>query len=377
MDQLKLNTLIAFRKSLHQNPEVSGKEVNTAKKVKEFFQSYNPDQILEKIGGQGIAFIYNGHKDGPTTMIRCELDGLPILEANDFEHTSTTKGVFHGCGHDGHMAILAGVGMHLSENRPHKGKVVLLYQPAEETGEGAEKVLNSKKFQKLNPDYAFALHNLPGFIEKQIIFKEGPFAAASKGMILHLKGKTSHAAHPEDGKSPAEAMCKIIIALEKLPHGIDKFTLLTIVHAKLGSVAFGTSPGDATVMATLRAYEDDALDQLTKYAEKLVTQIAEESELEINISYRESFAATVNDPEAFKIIKKAAENLKLNSEEIGVPFRWSEDFGHFSKGAKTTLVGLGAGENQPQLHEPTYDFPDGIMSTGIELFIETIKEINH
>lgn len=377
MDQDNLNTLIAFRKALHQNPEVSGKEVKTAKRVKEFFQQYGPDQIIEKLGGQGIAFIYNGTEGGPTTMIRCELDGLPIVEQNKFDHASTIKGSFHGCGHDGHMTILAGVGMHLAKNKPKKGKVALLFQPAEETGEGAEKVLKNKNFQKIKPDYAFALHNLPGFDKKQIIFKENSFAAASKGMIITLKGKTSHAAHPEDGKSPAEAMCKVILALQKLPEEIEKFSLLTVVHAKLGSVAFGTTPGEATVMATLRAYEDQTLDILTTNAEKLVSQIAGESGLDITISYTESFAATVNHPEAYSIIKKASENLGLETQVINTPFRWSEDFGHFSKGAKTTLVGLGAGKSQPQLHEPTYDFPDEILSTGISLFIETIKEINH
>jgi len=356
MDQDNLNTLIAFRKSLHQHPEVAGKESKTAKRVKEFFKDYAPDQTIEKMGGHGVAFIYNGSEDGPTTMIRCELDGLPITEKNGFDHASTIKGSFHGCGHDGHMAILAGVGMHLAKNKPKKGKVALLFQPAEETGEGAEKVLKSKKFQKINPDYAFALHNLPGFEEKQVIFKEGSFAAASKGMNIKIKGRTSHAAHPEDGNSPAEAMCKIIVALQKLPEGIEKFTLLTVVHAKLGSVAFGTSPGEASVMATLRAYEDNALDLLTEYAEMLVTEIADESNLGIEISYTESFAATVNDPEAHKIIKKASDNLGLKSMGIDKPFRWSEDFGHFSKGAKTTLVGMERVLTSPNYMSPLMIF---------------------
>jgi len=376
MDQINLNTLIVFRKSLHQHPEVSGQEAKTAERVKEFFKDYAPDETLEKLGGHGLAFIYNGSEEGPTTMIRCELDGLPITEKNNFDHVSTIKGSFHGCGHDGHMAILAGVGMHLANNRPKKGKVALLFQPAEETGEGAEKVLKSKEFQNINPQYAFALHNLPGFVERQVVFKDGPFAAASKGMIINITGKTSHAAHPEDGNSPAVAMSKIIMALQKLPEEIEKFSLLTVVHAQLGSVAFGTSPGEAVVMATLRAYEDDALDFLTENAERLANQITKESGLDINISYTESFAATVNNTEAYGIIKKASDNLALESKEIDTPFRWSEDFGHFSQVAKTTLVGLGAGINQPQLHEPTYDFPDEIMGTGISLFLETIKEIN-
>jgi len=377
MNQTDLQTLIAFRKDLHRHPEVSGKELKTAKRVKEFFQQHKSDQVIEKMGGHGIAIIYKGTHPGPTTMIRCELDGLPILEENKFEYRSVNKGSFHGCGHDGHMAIVAGVGMHLAKNTPDIGNVVLLYQPAEETGEGAEKVLNSKKFNKLQPDYAFALHNLPGYEKKQIIIKEGPFAAASKGMIINIKGKTSHAAHPEDGNSPSEAMCKIIVGLHKLPEGLDKFSLLTVVHAKLGEIAFGTTPGTADIMATLRAYEDEVLDKLTQYAETLVIQIADENGLEVNISYTESFAATVNDTEALGMIKCAAEQINLEVKTIDQPFRWSEDFGRFSKEAKTALVGLGAGLHQPQLHEPTYDFPDEILETGVNLFIETLKELHY
>ena len=377
MNDSNISTLIAFRKDLHQHPEVSGMEAKTAKKVKDFVQQYSPDQTIENLGGHGIAFVYKGTEPGPTTMIRCELDGLPIKEKNSFAHASTIEGSFHGCGHDGHMAMLAGVGMELSVQKPLKGKVVLLFQPAEETGEGAEKVLKSKAFDKINPDYAFAIHNLPGYPEKQIVVKKGTFAAASKGMIINLKGKTSHAAHPEDGISPAEAMCKLIIGLQKLPEGVKKFALITVVHARLGEVAFGTSPGDASVMATLRAYEDEVLDTMTDYSEKLVAQLAKEYKLEFDISYTESFAATDNHAEAHEIIRSAAKKLKLKPKNIRVPFRWSEDFGHFSKNSKTALVGLGAGKKQAQLHEPTYDFPDGIISTGIDLFLQTIKEIHH
>ncbi|KEO73208.1 amidohydrolase [Anditalea andensis] len=377
MDQSNLKTLIEFRRHLHQYPEISGKEVNTARRVKDFFKSCPPDEIIEGIGGHGIAFTYKGAEDGPTTLIRCELDGLPIYEKNDFVYASKNPGSFHGCGHDGHMAIVAGVGMHLTAHKPKKGKVVLLYQPAEETGEGAAAILNSKRFQNIQPDYAFAIHNLPGFDLNQIILKVGAFAAASKGMIIQLKGKTSHAAHPEAGKSPSEAMCKLIVALPKLPEDIDNFTLLTVVHALLGSEAFGTSPGEATVMATLRAYEDDALNLLTSYAETLARQLAHEYSLEIDISYTESFAATVNHSGAYEIIKTAAKNIGLSMDVLDTPFRWSEDFGQFSKSAKTTIVGLGAGKYLPQLHEPTYDFPDEILEIGISLFIETLKDLNY
>lgn len=376
MKQTDLKSLLTLRKTLHQNPEVSGKEFETAKRINEFFNPIKPDQIIEKLGGQGLAFVFEGLEKGPVSLYRCELDGLPIQERNDIPHISTLPGSSHVCGHDGHMAIISGLGLELSRNRPQKGNVILLFQPAEETGEGATAILKDPKFQQIKPDFAFALHNLPGYELNQVIIKKGAFTASSVGMVVKLHGRTSHSAHPEAGNSPAEAMCKTIMALEKLPEAMKKFTLVTIGHARLGDVAFGTAPGEAVVMATLRSFDNKTLDKLVSYAEKLVSLIAKESGLTIEISYTESFAATDNDPDAWHLVNEVAKKLDLKTNHIRVPFRWSEDFGLFSNFTKTLLFGLGSGRKQPQLHEPNFDFPDEIIPTGIQLFMGIIEQIH-
>ncbi|ERM80811.1 peptidase M20 [Rhodonellum psychrophilum GCM71 = DSM 17998] len=376
MKQTDLKSLLALRKTLHKNPEVSGQEIETSKRIKEFFIPLKPDLIIEKLGGEGIAFVFEGLEKGPVSLYRCELDGLPIQEKNDIPHISTLPGKSHVCGHDGHMAIISGLGLELSKNRPQKGKVVLLFQPAEETGEGAAAILKDPKFQQIKPDYAFALHNLPGYELNQVIIKKGAFAASSVGMIVKLHGRTSHSAHPEAGNSPAEAMCKIILALERLPDAMKKFTLVTVGHAQLGNVAFGTTPGEAVVMATLRSFDNETRDKLVGYAEKLIALIAKEYGLTFEITYTESFAATHNDPDAWHLGNEAAKKLKLKTKHIRVPFRWSEDFGLFSDYTKTLLFGLGSGKKQPQLHEPNFDFPDEIIPTGIQMFLEIMAQIH-
>ncbi|WP_143959437.1 amidohydrolase [Litoribacter populi] len=377
MTQKELKSLTDFRRKLHQYPELSHEEKGTAKMVKDFFQALDPAKKFENLGGHGIAFQFDGKEAGPTTMIRCELDGLPIEDLSESKHASKNDGKSHTCGHDGHMAIVAGVGVHLFQHPPEKGKVVLLFQPAEETGEGAEKVINDKTYQDFKPDYAFALHNLPGYPENQVVIKKGSFAAASTGMIIKLTGKTSHAAHPEDGISPSLAMSTLMVGLPLLPESMKNFALTTVVHAQLGKRAFGTAPGDATIMATLRSHDNETLADLRSYSEALVHKVAEENKLKAEISYTESFAATENSEEAYKLVKEAAKRLKLKTKNIRLPFRWSEDFGHFSKETKTALFGLGAGKKQPQLHEPTYDFPDEIIGTGVGIFIETLKEFHY
>ena len=368
--------LISFRQELHQYPELSGWEKDTSKKIQAYFQSLNATKIVSKIGGEGIAVIFEGMVEGPTTLLRCELDALPIAEENNISYKSKYPGKSHACGHDGHMAILCGVGEVLSITPPKKGMVILLFQPAEETGQGAAKVLKSLTFTPLLPDYAFALHNIPGYKKNQIILKKDTFTAASKGMEIHLKGRTSHAAFPEDGNSPADAMSKIILELQKLSGTMGEFSLVTVVNAVLGEIAFGTTPGEAVIRATLRSFEDHLLDNLTDKSESLVDQIAKEYGISVTIEYRECFNSTENHPEAYEFVNSAASQLHLEINHVSTPFRWSEDFGQFSKATKTTLFGIGAGYDQPQLHEGVFDFPDDIIPTGVEIFTNIIRQIN-
>jgi amidohydrolase len=376
LDFATFQKLAEFRKTLHRFPELSGQEAETAKRVQHFFSNLTPDQTITGIGGTGLAFVFEGKEPGPTTLFRCELDGLPIKEENTISHLSTVQNKSHVCGHDGHMAILSGLGTYFSNHKPEKGRIILLFQPAEETGEGAEAVINDPKFAEIQPDFAFALHNLPGYPLHQILIKQGAFAAASVGMSIHFKGRNSHSAHPEAGNSPAEAMAKTIVAMEKLPMGIEKFSLVTVIHAELGSIAFGTTPGTAVVRATLRAFENETRDKLVSFAEQLAAQIAGEYGLGVSFDYVESFAATHNHPEAWKIGLEAANQLGLDVRHVEKPFRWSEDFGLFSSHTKTLLFGLGSGLDHPQLHEPNFDFPDVLIETGVNMFAEIAKKLH-
>lgn len=377
MNKETLKRITLLRRELHQYPELSGQEKNTAKKIKSYFAPLKPDKTLSNIGGEGLAFVFEGKEKGPTTLIRCELDGLPIEENSGTPYQSNVPGLSHACGHDGHMAIVCGVGEDLANNRPLKGKIILLFQPAEETGEGAAQVLKSKAFSTIRPDYAFALHNLPGYNKNEIILKKGPFSAASIGMEIHLKGRTSHAAYPEEGNSPAEAMCKIIIGLQKLPESLAAFSQITVINAVLGEVSFGTTPGSATIRATLRTYENDALQTLIDYSEKLVKEIADEYGLKTDFDYMERFGVTNNHLDSWALVNSAAKKLNYKVRHIRTPFRWSEDFGEFSKVTNTTLFGLGAGKKSPTLHDTAYDFPDEIILTGINMFKNIVEKTNY
>lgn len=377
MKKHSLEHLIKMRHELHRHPEISGEEKETAIRILTWLELYEPDNIITGLGGYGLAAIYTSNIEGPIIMFRAELDALPLKESNSFDHRSNESRIAHLCGHDGHMTFLLGLAEHLSAHRPGKGKVILLFQPAEETGMGALKVINDPNFVDLQPDFVFSIHNLPGFPLHQVIISEQCFAAASTGMIIRLQGRTSHAAEPEKGRSPAQAVARIIAKLEALPgemQNLKALTLLTIIHAKIGDVAFGTTPGDAVVMATLRAYEDEDLQKLSVNAEEIIELIAKHENLEVEITYTEFFPATVNHPDATDLVKSAAMASGLDVHYLTEPFKWTEDFGHFTTKFKGALIGLGSGENHPALHTPNYDFPDKLIPSGVRLITEICKK---
>jgi amidohydrolase len=229
--------LVYLRRELHKYPELSGVEKHTVQRIKYFLEEHHPGRFVEELGGNGLAVVYDFTADGPTVMIRCELDALPILEENSVDYKSVNKGVSHKCGHDGHMAIVAGIALWLKDNPMPKGRVVLLFQPAEETGKGAYDVLQNIAFRELNPDYIYGLHNIPGEPLHRVLVMDKYFSAEVKSMSIKLLGKDAHAAEPENGINPALAISEMICELDKLNVNVSEredFSVLTPVHFRLG-----------------------------------------------------------------------------------------------------------------------------------------------
>jgi len=314
------------------------------------------------------------------------LDAVPVQEANCFEHKSTNHGVSHKCGHDGHMAIVCGLALFLDSNSfiPPSGKVVLLFQPAEETGAGAQKMVDSSNpvMRSLieSPESSiFALHNVPGFPQGTVVLPHGnSFASASRGMHIKLQGATSHASQPHLGRNPAMAMCNIIQGLLALPTmhiPYDQKALVTIVGAKAGEKAFGVSAGDAEVMATLRATTDAALEVLIKHATSIVNGLAATYGLAASISYEDEFAATINNPKCVEIVRQACAERTMETFSMGEAFPWSEDFGIFLQRIKGAMFGLGMGETHEPLHGESYDFADSEIASGVNIFATIISRI--
>jgi len=376
----RLESLIRFRKELHKNPELSGKEIETAERIVSFLDQYPPDEMQTNVGGTGIIAIYKGTEEGKSILFRCELDALPIKETNSFEHKSVKNSISHKCGHNGHMSILCGLASELHHQRPEKGNVILLFQPAEENGSGAKKIANDGKFKVLQPDFVFALHNLPGFTKNQIVVKDGTFSCAVKSMIIRLKGKVAHASEPENGINPALAIASIIQQFEAKNQSDktkDSFTIITPVYSSFGQKSYGVSAGKGEVHFTIRCQTNKEIEKLSNKLQNLTEEVAKKHQLDLKIKWTESFQANENNADANNFIKNASKVLSLNVFEKDTPFSWGEDFGLFTQLYKGAMFGLGAGKEIPALHHSDYDFPDEIISTGVKLFHQISKEINH
>ena len=369
--------LIEARHRLHQIAEVSGKEARTAAFVTDQLRSSEPDELHIDVGGYGVVAFYKGTLD-KTVLIRAELDALPIAEVNTFDYRAESPGVGHKCGHDGHATILLGLAQSL-HNWLERPNVILLFQPAEENGEGAKAVLESGVLKNYSIDYVFALHNIPGAPLHQIIIKNDSFTPAVISIVVKLHGKTSHAAEPENGIPPALAISEIIASFEKLNQPIEDrvdFQVLSPIHVIIGEQAYGTTAGYGEVHYTARTWGNDQMNLLKQELECIAKGIASNYQLTPEILWTEAFFANQNNHEAVDLVRGAAQSSKLEVINKEEPFKWGEDFGVFTEVYKGAMFGLGAGEGTPALHNPDYDFPDTLIQTGIQIFTSIIEKVN-
>ena len=376
---MQKDTFYQIRRELHQHPELSGHEARTARFVEDKLQAFHPTKVIRHVGGHGLLVEYFFSEDGPTVLFRADMDAVAVQEPDDIPHHSQTPGVAHKCGHDGHTTILLRFARMLSEHPLTKGRILLLFQPAEENGSGSKAVLDTKVLDYYKIDKAFALHNIPGYPASAVLCKEDSFTCAVVSVSITLTGKTSHAAEPQKGISPIPATLNIVDELLRWNNTdiqSDDYFLSTIVEIHVGEEAYGVSAGNSVIRATLRAKTDKLLHQHAQQLKELVaTECKRTPDLQHEMEWLEPFSANENDPQSVGMIKNAALRNNLPYIELQTPFSWGEDFGLFMQQYKGAIFGLGSGENCAPLHSPQYDFPDEVIETGATLFY-TIAEEN-
>ena len=380
----------AIRHLLHKSPELSNEESETSRLIAETLASLKPTELIEGLGQNGVAAIFGAKDHGPTVLIRCELDALPIFEAEGNVPRSCIDGVAHLCGHDGHMAMVVGLAMLLGAEPILGGRVILLFQPAEENGQGALRVSQDERFQSLDFDFAFALHNLPGHPLGQIAVRSGTMNCGSQGLVIRLKGRPAHAAQPQTGISPAGALASLMQRVEQYGPGHDPHqpqTFATLVGVDVGSRSFGVAASQGEIRVTLRSGTKSSLLAMRSTLVELAERHAKEQGLLLETETIDPFEPTVNTNLAYVLVKKAAEGAGLQNDmpkmrespepawiELEQPLTWSEDFGRIIDEHEGALIGIGAGLETAPLHDAAYQFPDRLLPMGIRFYRNLIGQ---
>lgn len=346
-----LQSIKTLRQRLHDCAELSGQEVKTKQLLMDFLRAHTSCTLHPC--GDGF---YAAHRETaatkPAIALRADYDALAMPDGS----------AAHLCGHDGHAAALCGAAL-MAEGQQLGRNVYFLFQPAEETGAGAEPCCTLFDVEQV--DEIYGAHNLPGFPLGQAVTREGTFACASRGVTLRFVGKPTHAAYPENGISPALAVGKLLCAVPALsdPARYSGMTLCTVIGVNMGEKAFGAAAERAEVWLTLRGEHDKDLNKL--FDDVIAFARAEAAEHGLGFAYevQDVFPATENDPHC------ARKLLELSGGGVlDMPMRWSEDFGHYLNKKKGAFFGIGAGENHPPLHTEHYEYPDGLLQPAMDVF---------
>ena len=371
-----------IRRDLHAHPELCYEEQRTADVVAARLTEWGIP-VVRGLGVTGVVGIIK-HGTSPRAIgLRADMDALPMHEVNSFPHASRHAGKMHACGHDGHTAMLLGAAHHLAANRNFDGTVYLIFQPAEEGGAGARKMIEDGLFEQFPMDAVYGMHNWPGMEAGSFGVVAGPMMASSNEFRVVIKGKGAHAAQPHKGVDPVMVAVQIaqswqtIISREKSP--LDTAVLsITQIHA--GS-ATNVIPDEALMIGTVRTFTTDVLDQIERRMEEIATHTAAGFRASVEFGFKLNYPPLVNHPaqtafaiEAMKAVAGAGK-VDTNVE----PTMGAEDFAFMLQAKPGCYVFIGNGEGAHragghglgpcQLHNASYDFNDSLLPIGASYWV--------
>lgn len=374
--------LVEIRRDFHKNPELSQKEFRTQGKIREYLNAWGIENY--DISETGIVGIIRGKKSGNTVAIRGDIDALPIHEKNDVPYSSVNPGVMHACGHDAHTTIVLGIAKIMKEladsEQSINGNVKLLFQPAEETIGGADRMV--KEGCMLNPtvDYVLGLHVMPYIDAGKVELKYGKLNASTDTINITLKGKSAHGAYPDLGIDAIMIAGHVITGVQSIvSRNISPLNSVVISFGKIsGGVNSNVIADEVKINGTLRA-----LDEVTrKYAKERIENIVNATASAYggigSIEFSEGYNSLINNDEVVDVIKENSENI-LGSENIvykEFPSLGAEDFSYFSDVAKGAFFHLGCGNSAKgitsPIHTETFDIDEECLKVGVKLQIENV-----
>ena len=360
---------IDLRRDIHRHPELAFEERRTAALVADRLEAFGY-AVERGIGGTGVVGTLVRGTGAKRLGIRADMDALPIDEATSLAHASCHAGVMHACGHDGHTAMLLAAARHLAEQGRFDGTLHLIFQPAEEGGGGALRMMDDGLFERFPCDAVFAMHNMPGIEQGHLVLREGATMASSDYATITLQGTGGHGAMPHHAADPIVAAASIVMALQTIvSRNVDPLDAAVVtVGALHAGKANNVIPASATLELSVRALDREVRATLERRIKALVAAQAESLGVQARIDWRPGNAVLVNAPQETAIARDVAVEL-VGAERVtlqGPPLTGSEDFAFMLERVPGSylLIGNGTGVGGCMVHNPGYDFNDDNIAVG-------------
>jgi hippurate hydrolase len=366
----------AWRRWMHEHPELGFDCVETAKFVIERLREFGITEIHSGIAKTGIVAIIKGQGEGPTIGLRADMDALPIEEETGAEHASKIPGKMHACGHDGHTTMLLGAAKYLAETRLFKGRVALIFQPAEELGGGGGVMVEEGIMDRFDISQVYALHNAPDIPVGHFYTDPGAIMAAVDEFSITITGTGGHAAYPHKAIDPIPAAVSMAQAFNTIVSRNHKPTRdlvvsVTQIHAgRTHNVIAQT----AFVGGTVRSFHTEDRDMAERRIREIADAHAAMFNTEIKIDYTRDYPATINDPDktafAVEVATEIAGEGAVNAN--AGPEMGAEDFAYMLEARPGCYLFIGQGDTA-FCHHPSFDFNDEIAPIGASFFARLVE----
>lgn len=367
----------AWRRHLHENPELMYEVHQTASFVQEQLKSFGVTDVTPGIGKTGVVAVIEGktNTSGRVIGLRADMDALPIHEASGVDYASKTPGVMHACGHDGHTAILLGAAKYLAETRNFDGKAVLIFQPAEEGGAGGKAMCDDGMMERWGIQEVYGLHNMPGLPVGEFAIRPGPLMASSDEFEIIVTGKGGHAAAPHDSIDTTLVASQIVVSLHSIvSRNVDpiKRVVLTVGTFETDSTASNVIAHQARLQGTVRTLDPEYRTQAETWVRRVVENTAEAFGASAVVNWSSSYPVTINSEAETGYAVEAAEAVGISVDADTPPIMPSEDFSYMLEERPGAYIFLGNGDTA-MCHHPAYVFDDEAIPLGCSWFAELVE----
>ncbi|MBA4492176.1 M20 aminoacylase family protein [Paracoccus sp. S1E-3] len=363
-----LPDIIAWRHDFHAHPELQYDVHRTAGRVSELLRSFGVDEVVEGIGQTGVVGVIRGRTDssGRVIGLRADMDALPIIEATGLDYASTAPGRMHACGHDGHTSMLLGAAQYLAETRNFDGTAIVIFQPAEEGGAGAQAMIGDGLAERWNIQEFYGLHNMPGIPVGHFAIREGGIMAAADEFEITVTGKGGHAAMPNNAVDTLLVAAQIVVAMQSVvSRNVDplKNGVVSCCVVETDSTAHNVIPQVVKISGTARSLDPDVRELQVQAMRRIAENTAAAFGAKAELDYHYGYPVTVNHPAPTRHAIEVARSISADVDTDVAPLMGGEDFSFMLNARPGAYMFIGNGDTAG-LHHPQYTFTDEAIPFG-------------